>query len=201
MQPALALLEVRSIARGIATGDAMAKRAPLATLHAGTVHPGKFVVLVGGEVASVEEAVAAGVDAAGDDLLDRVLLPGVHADVVEALRGRRDASVAAALGIVETCTVAAALHAADAGAKAAEARLLEIHLADGLGGKAYALFAGEVADVEAAIETAARAAGDELVAQVVIPRLHEEMRACLETAPRFRALVRDPDHDPAGGRS
>lgn len=191
MRPAFALLELRSIARGIVVGDAMAKRAPLLTLHAGTVHPGKFLVLVGGEVASVEEAVAAGTAVAGADLVDAILLPGVHADVVEAVRGRRDASREAALGVVETCTVASTLHAADAGAKASGARLLEIHLADGLGGKAYALFAGDVGDVEAAVEAAARAAGDELLAQVVIPRLHDEMRACLEEAPRFRALVRN----------
>jgi microcompartment protein CcmL/EutN len=41
-------------------GDAMAKRAPVAALHAGTVHPGKYLVLVSGEVAAVEEALAPG---------------------------------------------------------------------------------------------------------------------------------------------
>ena len=48
VEPALALLELDSIAAGIEAGDAMAKRAPIEILRAGTVHPGKYLVLVGG---------------------------------------------------------------------------------------------------------------------------------------------------------
>ncbi|MBI3286863.1 MAG: BMC domain-containing protein, partial [Chloroflexi bacterium] len=50
-EPALALVEFSSIAVGIQAGDAMAKRAPIATLRAGTVQPGKYLVLIAGEVA------------------------------------------------------------------------------------------------------------------------------------------------------
>ena len=60
MRPAIALLELHSIARGIEAGDAMAKRAPVDVLRAGTVHPGRFLVLVGGATADVEEALDAG---------------------------------------------------------------------------------------------------------------------------------------------
>jgi hypothetical protein len=63
MQPAIALLEFDSIAVGVRAGDAMVKRAPVEVTYAGTVHPGKYLVLVGGDVASVEEAYAAGLDA------------------------------------------------------------------------------------------------------------------------------------------
>ena len=47
---------VASIAAGILAGDAMVKRATLDVVHAGTVHPGRFLVLVGGSVGEVEEA-------------------------------------------------------------------------------------------------------------------------------------------------
>ncbi len=60
MQPAIALLELDSIAIGIETGDAMAKRSPIDVIYAGTVHPGKYLVLVGGAVADVEAAVELG---------------------------------------------------------------------------------------------------------------------------------------------
>ena len=42
--PAYGLLELCSIARGIVTCDAMVKRAPVRTLVAGSVQPGKFLV-------------------------------------------------------------------------------------------------------------------------------------------------------------
>ncbi len=60
MQPALALIEFDSIAAGVQAGDAMAKKAPVARVAAGTVHNGKYLVLVAGEVADVEESYAEG---------------------------------------------------------------------------------------------------------------------------------------------
>jgi microcompartment protein CcmL/EutN len=51
---ALALLEFESVAAGILASDLMVKRAPIALLRCGTIHPGRFLVLVGGSVASTE---------------------------------------------------------------------------------------------------------------------------------------------------
>jgi microcompartment protein CcmL/EutN len=190
--PALGLVELSSIALGIVAGDAMAKRAPVSTRHAGTVHPGKYLVLVSGDVAAVEEALAAGRLAAGGALLGELFLPGVDPAVVEALRGARRGSDGEALGIVETRTVAATLHAADAGVKGAAVELLEVRLADGLGGKAFALFGGPVTDVEAAIQHAVGvlASPDLVVAHAVIAQLHPEMRLNLRAHAEFGERVR-----------
>ncbi len=185
--PALALVELDSIAIGIEAGDAMAKRAPIDVLYAGTVHPGKYLVLVGGAVADVEEALDAGRAVGGVSVLDTVLLADVHPDVVAALRGTRRMAASEALGIIETPTVAAIIEAADAGVKGARARLLELRLADDIGGKAYLLFGGPVADVEAAVEIGrARIAGPGRAIARVIPQLRGEMRANLEADARFR---------------
>ena len=155
MRPALGVLELSSIAFGIQAGDAMIKRGPVEVICAGTVHPGKYVVLVGGEVASVEEAMAAGRERSGGTVVDEILLPDAHPRVVAAVTGaRRDGGTGDALGVVETTTVAAIVGAADRGVKGAEVELREVRLADGLGGKAYCLFQGLVADVEAAVEAA-----------------------------------------------
>jgi microcompartment protein CcmL/EutN len=192
MEPALGLLEFSSIATGIVAGDAMAKRAPIAALHAGTIHPGKYLVLVSGDVASVEEALQAGRLAAGGALVDELFLPAVDPAVVEALRGGRRRSDGEALGVVETRTVAATLLAADAGVKGAEVALLEVRLADGLGGKAFALFGGAVTDVQAAVERAAGALPDarQLVERAVIAQLHPEMRDNLSAHAEFGERVR-----------
>lgn len=190
--PALGLLEFDSVALGIRAGDAMAKRSPVEVLRAGTVHPGKFVILVGGEVAHVEEALDAGRLAGGAALVDELFLPVVHRDVVAALLGGRRPASGEALGVVETSTVAAALAAADAGAKGAAARVLEVRLADGLGGRGYVLFGGAVTDVEAAVEAARGGLlRPELrIADVVIAQLHPEMAENLAAEPRFAARLR-----------
>jgi microcompartment protein CcmL/EutN len=193
IEPALALLEFTSIAAGIQAADAMVKRAPIDVIRAGTVQPGKYLVLIGGEVADVEESLAAGREVGGAAAVDFVYLPFVHPEVVRAVAGTRVPEVTDALGIVETTTVAAAIHAADAGVKGAEVRLVEVRLADGLGGKGIVLFSGLVADVEAAVEIGVGVLErpELLVRQVVIPQLHPGMWDNVAAATRFRSRVMD----------
>ena len=192
MQPALALIEFDSIAAGIEAGDTMAKKAPIAQILAGTVHNGKYLVLVSGAVADVEESLAAGLAANAGAVLDHVYLPGVHPHVVDALGGGRLANPIDALGVIETRSVASAIAAADAGVKGAQVTLLEVRLADGLGGRGLVLFAGLVADVEAAVRigTDVIAGTGALLHAVVIPQLHPEMAANLLTDTRWRSQVR-----------
>ena len=200
LQPALALVELASVAIGIETGDAMVKRAPVDVVRAGTIQPGKYLVLVAGAVADVEEALAAGVEVGASSLVDTVFLPNVHDQVIAGLRGARRAGTGAALGIVETATVAATIEAADAGVKGARVELLELRLGDGLGGRGYVLFDGSVSDVEAAVAAAVARIWDPVAGAGsvpgarapiarVIPQLHGEMRAALEAAPRFASRI------------
>jgi microcompartment protein CcmL/EutN len=183
IEPALALLEFSSIAAGIQAADAMVKRAPIDVIKAGTVQPGKYLVLIGGQVADVDESLKAGREVGGAAAVDP--------EVVEAIGGGRVPQVIDSLGVIETTTVAAAIHAADAGIKGAEVRLLEVRLADGLGGKGIVLFSGLVADVEAAVEIGVGVLErpELLVRQVVIPQLHPEMWENVADATRFRSRV------------
>jgi microcompartment protein CcmL/EutN len=199
LQPAIALLEFDSIAVGIEAGDAMAKRAPIDVLRSGTIHPGRYLVLVGGAMGDVEEALLAGREIGGPCLLDTVFLPNVHAQVVAALRGLRLAGTGEALGIIETETVASVICAADAGVKGAKVRLLDLRLGDGIGGKGYLLFDGVVSEVEAAVAIACERVTDVAAGALpgtrapiwrVIPQLHGEMRHELEADPRFRARIK-----------
>lgn len=169
----------------------MVKSSPVGSIYAGTVHPGKYLVLVSGDTASVEEALGAGKDVAGGALLDDLFLPDIHPAVVGALVGGSDSAWAEddSLGIVETATVAAVIVAADAGVKAAHVEVGAVRLADGLGGKGYVLFFGLVAEVEAAMEAAIELAESRLVAHRIIPQLHEAMAENLARGLRFMARI------------
>ena len=87
--PAIALIELNSIAAGTYAADRMVKRSPVELLHAGTVHSGKYLILIGGGTAEVEESYREGMQAAPAEILDEVFLPQVHPRVVEALEGDR----------------------------------------------------------------------------------------------------------------
>lgn len=194
--PALALIEFDSIAAGIVAGDAMVKASPLGSIYAGTVHPGKYLVLVSGDTASVEEGLDAGMEHGRGHVLASVFLPDVHPDVTSAItNGGVSAQVGdLALGIIETPVVAAVIDAADAGIKAAHVSLDAVRLADGLGGKSYALFSGEIAEVEAAIETAAARVEDTAGVIVrIIAQFHPEMAQNLRRDLHFMHRVGERD--------
>ncbi len=184
IEPAIALVETNSVAAGILVGDAMVKKAVVQLLEARPICPGKYMVLIGGEVGPVRESFQVGVATAADALVDQLFLPNVHRSVFPALMSttlpRGDAVAAGeALGIIETVTAAVCIVAADAAVKAADVRLLEIRLANGLGGKSFVLMEGVVADVEAAMAAGLALVRQEglLVRQVIIPQLHEQMWA------------------------
>lgn len=186
IEPALALIDFSSIAVGIESADAMVKRAQLDVIRTGTVQPGRYLVLIGGTVAEVQESLATGRAVGGESVLDHVFLPHVHPDVVTAVGGARTTAPRDAVGVIETATVAAAIQAADAGIKGADVRLLEIRMADGLGGKGIVLYSGTVADVEAAVEIGSGVIRPGLlVRQVVISQLHPEIWENLSAATRF----------------
>jgi microcompartment protein CcmL/EutN len=168
---ALALIEIDSIAAGIAAVDEVMKMARVELIASQPVDPGKYIILFGGDVGSVESSFARGCERAGDRVVDRVLLPQVHESVVPLLTGGRTDEPIASLGVVETATVAAVIRAADAAAKAAEVTLLRIHLARRIGGKGFVILTGQQTDVEAAVAAGADAAGrdTDLFAEVVIP--------------------------------
>ena len=190
--PALVLLEFDSVAAGILAGDAMAKRSPLDTLHAGTVQPGKYLVLAGGTVADVQEAHAAGAEIAREALVDELFLPDVHPDVVDALTGASRGATGDAVGVIEASTVAATISAADAAVKGALVTLIDVHLADGLGGKGYLLLGGEVSDIQAGVDLGVSrlTRAGELVGSVVIPQMHDEMYQNLKGDQRFGERIR-----------
>ena len=190
VDPAVAMIEFASIAVGITAGDAMVKASPLGSIYAGTVHPGKYLVLVSGDTASVDEALGVGLETGGSSVLDSVFLPDIHPAVSGAIAGGEEAAWLSgeSLGIIETDRIATVLQAADAGVKAAYVELSAVRMADGLGGKGYVLFSGAVADVESAVEAAQQwstEAGHLLEARL-IAQLHDEMAFNLRSDLRFR---------------
>ena len=183
--PALGVLEIATIARGVVVADAALKRAPAVLLHSRAVSGGKHLVMLEGGVAEVEEAIAAGRLAAADLLLDRVELPAADEQVWPML----DAPIeppdwaaeagAEAVAIVETKTVCAAIAAADAAVKIAYVLVRDTRFAVDLAGKAYFTLTGTLDAIEAAATAARDAAGDRLVGAEVIAQPAPELRGRL----------------------
>ena len=179
--PALALLELSSIARGIPCADAIVKRAPVRILQNHPISPGKFLIVIVGGVAEVDESFRAGVEVAAQTLVDRLFLPQAHVQLAPLLAGKPPKGTATdAVAIVETTSAAAAVLGADAAAKAADVRLLELKLGQGLGGKGFFTMTGELESIEAAVAASRGIIEPSLIVGVeVVARPHEDLHARL----------------------
>jgi microcompartment protein CcmL/EutN len=179
LRDTIGVVELNSIAAGFQTADEMVKVAPVSLLEAAPVCPGKFVILVAGDVASVDASVKKGLETGGAFVVDQLFLPYIDPGVFPALLGTSDVKKIEAIGVIETFSVAATIVAADRAAKTAKVRLIEIRVAKGLGGKGYVTFTGEVGDVESSVRAGEEAAKERglLVKGIVIPRPHESFSA------------------------
>ncbi|MFQ5982444.1 MAG: BMC domain-containing protein [Woeseiaceae bacterium] len=194
---ALALLEFETIAAGVLASDLMVKRAPIALLRCGTIHPGRFLILVGGSVASTEEAFVVGVRLGETErnLTGSVFLGDVHPMLHDAVLGARQDLAGEALAVVETHSSPALLAAVDAAVKSTPVVLSEVRLADDLGGHALALMSGDLTDAETALGICTERAGDQLLAQTLLPRLDINLRRLLDQGSSFGPC---PAFEPAG---
>lgn len=194
---ALALLEFETIAAGVLASDLMVKRAPIALLRCGTIHPGRFLILVGGSVASTEEAFLAGTQMGEAEkyLSGSVFLGDVHPALHDAVLGKRRDMEGDALAVVETRSSPALLAAVDAAIKSTPVILSEIRLGDDLGGHAFALMSGDLTDAETALGICTERAGDQILAKTLLPRLDPDLRQLFDQGTRFGLC---PAFEPAG---
>ncbi|OUP54230.1 propanediol utilization protein [Butyricicoccus pullicaecorum] len=163
------MVELTSIARGIETCDYMVKAAQVDLLRSSTVCPGKYMIIVGGETGDVRAAMAEGIKRGGELVVDTLMLPNVHEQLIPAISMTNQVDVRGAVGVLEFYSIASAIIAADVAAKAANITLIEVRTGYAIGGKGFVTLTGDVGAVRAAVE-AARKDAELLVETTVIPR-------------------------------
>lgn len=182
MKRAIGLLELKNITRGILAADAMLKAANVEILMAQAMCPGKYVVMVAGDVGAVQSAVKTGTSVSGsENVVDEFVLSNLHDSVFPALSGCTEIKEVRSLGIIESYSVASAIIAADTAVKASNVELIEVRLARGMGGKAMVTLTGDVGAVTAAIRAGSNAIKDSgfLVDQLVLPAPHNALHKVL----------------------
>ena len=154
------MVEITTVSSGFVAADEMAKTAEVEVLQAEVTCPGKFVILVAGELAAVKSSVERASELCRDKLIDTFVLGNPHESIFPAIYGTAEPTEIDALGILETYDVAAMIEAADIAAKTAIVELIELRLAKGMCGKSYMTLTGSVSAVQAAIEKARNGAGE-----------------------------------------
>ncbi len=179
MAHSIGVIELSSIAAGYQAQDEMLKAADIEILLARTICSGKFFIVVGGTVPSVNASLEAGESAAGSYMIEKLTIANVDKQIFAAIAGSVHVSdeLFRALGIVETFSATNIIEAADAAAKAADVILFRIHVSMAIGGKGYFLVTGDVSAVQVAVDAACSAIETTgmLVNRVVIPAASKEL--------------------------
>lgn len=173
----LGLIELTSIAAGMQAADIMLKTSQVELVLSRTICSGKYMVLIGGDVAEVQTAVDSAVNQIDFAVIDTFVIPNVHPDIFPALAGHSKIDKLEALGIIESFSVASLIEGADAAIKSSNVKIIEIRLAMALGGKAFCTLTGEVAAVTSAVESGAQLIASKglLVNKVVIAQPRPEL--------------------------
>lgn len=169
MGNALGMIELTSIARGVETCDIMIKAAEIQLVRSSTVCPGKYIIIIAGDTADVKASMAEGQKHGGAYVIDTLLIPNISPQLVPAIAMTNQVTDREAVGILEYYSIASAIKAADAAAKAADITLIEVRIGYAIGGKGFVTMTGDVAAVRAAVDAAVEDS-ELIVNTAVIPR-------------------------------
>ena len=181
MNKAIGLVEYKTVSSGIRAADLMIKTSSVEVIQASVVCPGKYIVLITGDLSAVKASVDAAKVQIGEQMIDSFVLGNPADDLFPAIFGGVAVEDAKALGVLETFSVPSIIVAADTAAKTSDITLIELRLARGMCGKSYVMITGDVAAVTSAIEHAREVVGEDgmLLDSTVIPSPDKDLWASI----------------------
>lgn len=170
MIKAIGMIELKSIAKGIETADFMLKASQVEVIYCKTVCPGKYIILICGDIGSVKESMDKGINISKDKIIDKLILPSVHKEVINVIKGKCTPISLNSIGVMELSNIASGIIAADISCKSGNVELLKLSLGMGIGGKSYFIISGDVSSVKIALDTASEKIDKKkLIDKIVIP--------------------------------
>ncbi|MPW25517.1 BMC domain-containing protein [Alkalibaculum sp. M08DMB] len=177
----IGFVELNSIAKGVEVADQMLKTANVELIFSTATCPGKYIILIHGDVTSVENSIKVAKEIGSEFIIDDLMIPNVDEQIFPALLGTTNIEQIHAIGVIESLSMASLIVAADVCIKKSDVKLLELRLGSGIGGKSYFIVTGDVAAVRASIEVGIDIIKDtgNLVYYTVIPSPHKNLKKVL----------------------
>ncbi len=173
---ALGIIEFSSIAKGVEAADTMVKSSSVEVLTLKHICPGKFLVILCGDVEDVKIAVETTICSGKDKIVETAVISNAHTDLLLAFRKRIKTLKTDALGIFEVSTVTSALISLDLVLKSTKVNLFKLVIGNGIGGKSYYIVTGDVGSVKEAIKIASNSIDPKkIIYKTVIPFPNQEI--------------------------
>ena len=109
MANAIGMVELTSIARGIETSDFMVKAAQVELIRSSTVCPGKYIIIIAGDTGDVKASMAEGIRQGGESVVNTLLLPNAHPQLIPAISMTTQPPAGGAVGVLEFYSIASGM--------------------------------------------------------------------------------------------
>ena len=134
MSKAIGMVELLTVSAGIQSADMMLKTAEVEVVESQPVCPGKYIVIITGDLSAVKASVDSVKTRFESNLMGSFVLGNPHESLFPALYGASKVEDVKALGVLETFNAADIISAADAAAKTSLVDLIELRVARGMCG-------------------------------------------------------------------
>lgn len=173
----IGFLELTSIASGIEVVDSMLKTANVDLIFAKASCPGKYYIMISGNVGNVKASINQGIAMGKNFVVDSLVLPKIDPQVIQAINMSSSPTTFDTIGVLEYFSVTASLIAADIAVKSSNVKILDVRLGTGIGGKSFVVLTGDTAAVSAAVESASKASEENgmLLNKIVVPKPRKEL--------------------------
>lgn len=150
----IAVVEFKSISRGLIVTDAMLKAANVSLVLGTTLCPGKYLTIVEGDVAAVQKAQDTADRLGGRQVLSSFVVSGINDEVISAISGNTAKPLKDSIGIIESLQMANLINAADISLDSAEVEIVELRLGKGCGVNSFYIITGDLTSVNEACRNA-----------------------------------------------
>lgn len=153
---AIGIIELCSLFKGYEVQDHILKSEYVEKLMARSICSGKYIILVRGKIADVEQCLDSAREVGGFAIVSATMIPRVHEEVFSAMSESNllETEEVDGLAIIETFSVASAIKGADFAIKEANINILRLHIAMAIGGKGMIVLDGNIESLKSALRPA-----------------------------------------------
>jgi microcompartment protein CcmL/EutN len=144
----LAVIEFKSIAKGLYVTDAMLKVADVRLVLASSLCPGKYLTIVEGETSAIDSSLKTADEIGGMHVYSSEVLNAINPKVIDAISGKMGEHSLETIAIIESMQIASLISSADDVSDAVPIEFVDFRLARGCGVNSFYIFAGEYSSVE-----------------------------------------------------
>ncbi|AWZ47751.1 ethanolamine utilization protein [Clostridiaceae bacterium 14S0207] len=177
---ALGIVELNSIAKGIEITDIMLKSAELEVIYSRHICPGKYMIILTGDVGSVDEAVETIKKLDNKYILATFILPNADERIINGINKKYNNIEIKAIGVMEFTSVACGIIALDKALKNGEVQLVKFTLGNLIGGKCYFIITGVLSSVSESMKVAKDLIDSKkIIHSAIIPSPDKNLISCL----------------------